>query len=185
MISNLFFPSHRISKEIKLFRSSRCASISLFQQLATFRRRFSLLNSINLLRMEAFEKPVFDGVRYKNPKSFTNWSGLPGIIGMFKWIFLEKDYSKIPSNDVLDKTLPVRKPEFNLESNLSATWLGHSTVFVHLNGISFITDPGRSTTTLMVTVQLFQFGHEGYRLSSGLGLDDTESLHVQSKNYRR
>jgi len=91
--------------------------------------------------MEPFEKPEYNSRVYQNPKSFTNWTGLPGLGDVFRWKFTAPDNSKIPDNDVLDQTLPVNKPKFDLDSNLSATWLGHATVYTRLDGISFITDP--------------------------------------------
>ncbi|KAI1726622.1 beta-lactamase superfamily domain-containing protein [Ditylenchus destructor] len=91
--------------------------------------------------MADFAKPIFNGRTYDNPSSFTNWSGLPNLMDILRWKFREPDYSKLPSAEELDTTLPVQTAKFNLESQLSATWLGHATVFVHLDGVNFITDP--------------------------------------------
>ncbi|CAD5223864.1 unnamed protein product [Bursaphelenchus okinawaensis] len=87
-----------------------------------------------------FAVPEYDG-RYGNPKSFTNWPGLPGLKELFKMWFLTKNNGSVPGEEVLNKTLPVQKPVFDLTSKISATWLGHATVFVHLEEINFITDP--------------------------------------------
>ncbi|KAI6223556.1 N-acetylphosphatidylethanolamine-hydrolyzing phospholipase D [Aphelenchoides fujianensis] len=88
-----------------------------------------------------FEQPGFDGRTYSNPRSFVNWKGLPGFRQFFRWRFVERNDSKIPKREVLEQSLPVQAPAFDLQSKLSATWLGHATVFVHLDGINFITDP--------------------------------------------
>jgi N-acyl-phosphatidylethanolamine-hydrolysing phospholipase D len=92
---------------------------------------------------DPFEKPVVsdNGRRFANPKSFISWTGLPSWQSLFRWKFREQNYSKIPSKEILTETLPVQKPEFQQNSKLSATWLGHATVFVRMDGISFITDP--------------------------------------------
>lgn len=91
--------------------------------------------------MEPFEKPLFNGRIFNNPSSFSQWKGLPGFRSLLRWKFTEKDDSALPAPAVLAKSLPIRTPEFNLISKLSATWLGHATVFVHMEEISFITDP--------------------------------------------
>jgi hypothetical protein len=56
---------------------------------------------------------------------------------------MESDDSKIPSKEILETTLPVKKPAFNVNSKISATWLGHATVLCSMDGVSFITDPGK------------------------------------------
>ncbi|KAI6181113.1 N-acetylphosphatidylethanolamine-hydrolyzing phospholipase D [Aphelenchoides besseyi] len=89
---------------------------------------------------DSFEKPGFDGRVYSNPRSFVNWVA-PTLRAVIRWRLWETDHSKIPSNTVLEQSLPVLKPEFDLKSKISATWLGHATVFVSLDGINFITDP--------------------------------------------
>lgn len=91
--------------------------------------------------MEPFEKPLFNGRVFNNPSSFTQWTGLPGFRDFFRFAQSDRSDSVLPSAAVLDKSLPVQKPDFNLASKLSATWLGHATVFVHMEEISFITDP--------------------------------------------
>uniref|UniRef100_A0A914YU81 Metallo-beta-lactamase domain-containing protein n=1 Tax=Panagrolaimus superbus TaxID=310955 RepID=A0A914YU81_9BILA len=88
-----------------------------------------------------FAKPDYINGRFGNPKSFTDWKGLPSPLDVFKWKALEHNLSLIPTEEVLEKNLPVISPEYDLKSELSATWLGHATVFVHLEGINFITDP--------------------------------------------
>uniref|UniRef100_A0AC35EW82 Metallo-beta-lactamase domain-containing protein n=1 Tax=Panagrolaimus sp. PS1159 TaxID=55785 RepID=A0AC35EW82_9BILA len=103
---------------------------------------------------EEFAKPIitqsFFGIKYSNPPSFTNWKGLPTFFNLIRWFLFEKDESHLPSNEFVAKALPVIFPKFDLKSDLSATWLGHATVFVHLEGINLITDPvfsARATPT--------------------------------------
>ncbi|KAH7719920.1 Protein NAPE-2 a [Aphelenchoides avenae] len=89
-----------------------------------------------------FEKPIFDGTTFANPKSFVNWTGLPNFLNVLKYKFIEKDHSAVPkTKEVLDDLLPVMKPNYTTGSSLSATWLGHATMLVQLDGIAFITDP--------------------------------------------
>ena len=88
-----------------------------------------------------FAKPDIIRGRFNNPKSFTNWTGVPAPFKVLQWKLLDENNSKIPNEEELNRTLPLTFPEFDLKSDLSATWLGHATVFVHLEGLSFITDP--------------------------------------------
>lgn len=88
-----------------------------------------------------FEKPSFDGTRFSNPSSFTNWTGLPNLGALLRWRFKETDHSRVPSRQVLEKTLPVSVPNINDNSHISVTWLGHATVLVRLDNITFLTDP--------------------------------------------
>uniref|UniRef100_A0A914YW48 Metallo-beta-lactamase domain-containing protein n=1 Tax=Panagrolaimus superbus TaxID=310955 RepID=A0A914YW48_9BILA len=94
---------------------------------------------------EEFAKPLitksFFGIKYSNPPSFTTWKGLPSFISLIRWFFFEKDESHLPSKEFVAKALPVITPKFDLKSKLSATWLGHATVFVQLEGLNIITDP--------------------------------------------
>uniref|UniRef100_A0A1I7S396 Peptidase C51 domain-containing protein n=1 Tax=Bursaphelenchus xylophilus TaxID=6326 RepID=A0A1I7S396_BURXY len=91
--------------------------------------------------MELFETPLYNGRVFENPRSFNGWKGLPGLRDIFRWRFVERNESHLPSQAVLNHSLPVQVPQFDFTSKLSATWLGHATVFVRLEGISFITDP--------------------------------------------
>ncbi|KAL3074346.1 hypothetical protein niasHS_015176 [Heterodera schachtii] len=95
---------------------------------------------------DEFAKPKFDGKTFQNPDSFTTWkdppsAGNPGSWRDFiKWKWDAKS-TKLPNLKVLDQTLPVLKPRFQTDSRLSATWLGHATLFVRIDGISVLTDP--------------------------------------------
>lgn len=90
---------------------------------------------------DIFAKPLFDGTRFGNPKSFVNWTGVPRFGDVLRWKFLEKDNSALPSEKELNRTLPVRKPDFSGSANLSFTWLGHATTLVRIDGLTLITDP--------------------------------------------
>uniref|UniRef100_A0A915B3M3 Metallo-beta-lactamase domain-containing protein n=1 Tax=Parascaris univalens TaxID=6257 RepID=A0A915B3M3_PARUN len=100
-----------------------------------------LFGGNQMAESEEFEKPRFDGCRFANPTSFVGWTGVPGIIDCFKWKFIEDDFSRIPSDEVLNETLPICTPNFHKASQLSLTWLGHATVVVRMSGVTFITDP--------------------------------------------
>lgn len=90
-------------------------------------------------------------------RSFTTWAGLPTFTGFFRWKFMERDDSKLPSKDILDQTLPIKKPQFNINAKFSATWLGHSTVYVRMGNTTFITDPG-SLLCLLLLYPMFSMG---------------------------
>ncbi|KAI6175640.1 N-acetylphosphatidylethanolamine-hydrolyzing phospholipase D [Aphelenchoides bicaudatus] len=97
--------------------------------------------------MQTLSKNKLSESRSKVFRSFTNWTGLPslksleGLRSMLKWKFTEPDNSKIPSAEILETTLPIKTPNFSSTEKLSATWLGHATVYVQMDGVSFITDP--------------------------------------------
>lgn len=90
---------------------------------------------------EDFAQPIYDERtgQYNNPDSF-KFKLLTALDG-FKWKFLEKQQFKLPSRTKLDETLPIRRPQFNIKSRLAATWIGHATVVVEMDGARFITDP--------------------------------------------
>lgn len=94
---------------------------------------------------KGFAKPDKNGKKYENPKSFTNWGGLPNLLSILQYKFWETDNEKVPSDKtILDAEIPVRSitaNDFKRESDLYATWLGHATVLVNLEGVNFITDP--------------------------------------------
>ena len=41
----------------------------------------------------------------------------------------------------LSEHLPIREPTFNKSSELEATWIGHDSLWITMEGISFMTDP--------------------------------------------
>ncbi|EYC14508.1 hypothetical protein Y032_0040g245 [Ancylostoma ceylanicum] len=92
-----------------------------------------------------FAKPLRSGGRFANPPSFDKWKGISGFWSLLKWRMFEKDNSSIPDDNAeLDEKLPVHnltKFESKSGSSLFATWLGHATVLVQMEGIRFITDP--------------------------------------------
>ncbi|MDD9139493.1 MAG: MBL fold metallo-hydrolase [Candidatus Cardinium sp.] len=118
----------------------------------------------------SFDKPIFNGRLYSNPSTFT---AMPGLLSYlkFKWEKLLHGPPKLPTVAELEKNLPVLSPRFNLNTKLSATWLGHATLFIHLDDISFITDPvwaNRSAPT-------YWKGYERYR-PSPCAIDDLPPL---------
>ena len=83
----------------------------------------------------------FGRVTYENPTSFKGWGGLPKIPAVLKWKLDAYCCQGIPSEDILDEELPIIDSDFSNTSGLKATWLGHATVLVQMNGVNFITDP--------------------------------------------
>ncbi|CAD6195425.1 unnamed protein product [Caenorhabditis auriculariae] len=93
-----------------------------------------------------FAKPLISAGSFANPPSFDKWGGLPGLKAALKWRLFEKDLENVPSDSKeLDKTIPVHQltkfESKNVSSKLFASWLGHATVLVNLEGAKFITDP--------------------------------------------
>ncbi|XP_062990272.1 N-acyl-phosphatidylethanolamine-hydrolyzing phospholipase D [Elgaria multicarinata webbii] len=85
--------------------------------------------------------------RFVNP--WPTWKSI-SVSGFLKWTLTEKDNSKVPSSkQELDRVLPVLKPYFvdNLElvgktgAGMRVTWLGHASVMVEMDELTFLTDP--------------------------------------------
>ncbi|KAE9548034.1 hypothetical protein FO519_008756 [Halicephalobus sp. NKZ332] len=98
-------------------------------------------SSENYFAQPVISRWLINRVTYENPPSFKCWNGLPGAVDAVKWKVFNNDYPGLPEDKVLEKTLPIRLPDFSETSGLKATWLGHATVLVQMNGINFITDP--------------------------------------------
>jgi len=85
-----------------------------------------------------------DGISiYENPESFGYEMRTP--FEFFKLMFTETR-EKIPKEEILDKTLPVIKPDLNLLSNppkdkIQTMWIGHATAFFQFDGLNVIIDP--------------------------------------------
>ncbi|PIC35974.1 hypothetical protein B9Z55_015147 [Caenorhabditis nigoni] len=96
-----------------------------------------------------FARPVKNGKtkfsRFANPPSFKNWGGIPGFFQIPKLLFKETNLENVPTDKrLLDVEIPVHNitaSDFQSDSDLFATWLGHATVLVSLEGVKFITDP--------------------------------------------
>ena len=88
-----------------------------------------------------YNKTLFGGIKYGNPSTFKDWGGIPSFLRIIKWLLTEKNDSKLPDVTTYTKALPVLSPKFDFKSKISATWLGHATVFVHFEGLNVITDP--------------------------------------------
>ncbi|CAI2351024.1 unnamed protein product [Caenorhabditis sp. 36 PRJEB53466] len=119
--------------------------IGLYRLVACAGGVMSATTSFTSEEQEGFAKPVKNGRIFENPKSFTNFHGLPGIQSAFRYQFKEKDNENVPSDtEVLDKEIPVHNitaADFKSDRNLFAAWLGHATVLVDLEGVKFVTDP--------------------------------------------
>ncbi|XP_078703413.1 N-acyl-phosphatidylethanolamine-hydrolyzing phospholipase D-like isoform X2 [Branchiostoma floridae x Branchiostoma belcheri] len=89
----------------------------------------------------------------KNGRFVNPWPGwaLPSFTGspnmfhlMWKFTTGSGDQSSIPSQQVLDTTLPIVTPDFSSpvpEDGMKVTWLGHASVLVQFENISVLTDP--------------------------------------------
>lgn len=86
--------------------------------------------------------------RMKSGRYKIDWTDfrLPGYRDMLRFM-KEGTSATIPKREVLDKTLPVHKPDFDdLKSKedqdgISVVWLGHACVLVQMDGIRILTDP--------------------------------------------
>ncbi|CAI5449514.1 unnamed protein product [Caenorhabditis angaria] len=97
----------------------------------------------NSTEESGFAKPLRHGKTFANPPSFKNWGGLPGPREGFRYKFLETDNENVPKNaEELDETIPIKNlTKFESKSKLFATWLGHATVLLNIEGATVITDP--------------------------------------------
>lgn len=104
---------------------------------------------------ENLSQPILKDGKFGNP--WHTWEKVT-FTNVFKFLLLEKDNSNIPSSEEkLDDLLPIVKPNFDAvehfvnkndaNSNIprpvtmAVTWLGHATVLVQMDGVTFITDP--------------------------------------------
>jgi len=81
--------------------------------------------------------------RFTNP--WDTWEAR-GVALLLKWQMTETDKSGIPSDKELDETLPVEKTDKDKlenpsEDQIQATWIGHATVLVQMEGLNVLTDP--------------------------------------------
>ncbi|XP_050963789.1 N-acyl-phosphatidylethanolamine-hydrolyzing phospholipase D isoform X1 [Labeo rohita] len=85
--------------------------------------------------------------RFVNP--WTTWQ-FPSYSTIARLFLTEKNNSNVPSaKEVLDRELPVLEPYFvqrpdqcgQTGSSVQATWLGHATVLVEMEGLVLLTDP--------------------------------------------
>jgi N-acyl-phosphatidylethanolamine-hydrolysing phospholipase D len=76
--------------------------------------------------------------QYQNPAM----KDRPNVLSFFWSALTGKDDSNIPSAEELDKTLPVRTPNWtNTISEARMTWLGHASVLAEVDGKAVLTDP--------------------------------------------
>ncbi|CAI5449506.1 unnamed protein product [Caenorhabditis angaria] len=97
----------------------------------------------NSTEESGFATPLRHGKTFANPPSFKNWGGLPGPREGFRYKFLETDNENVPKNaEELDETIPIKNlTKFESKSKLFASWLGHATVLLNIEGATVITDP--------------------------------------------
>uniref|UniRef100_A0A673MIV2 N-acyl phosphatidylethanolamine phospholipase D n=1 Tax=Sinocyclocheilus rhinocerous TaxID=307959 RepID=A0A673MIV2_9TELE len=84
---------------------------------------------------------------FVNP--WTTWQ-FPSYSTIARLFLTEKNNSNVPSaKEVLDRELPIQEPYFvqrpdqcgQTGPSVRATWLGHATVLVEMEGLVFLTDP--------------------------------------------
>jgi len=120
---------------------------------------FSGLSSIRDVDYEGEPWPVTDEEGYyqsykNNGSAWVNWwqRDMPSGLTIMAGFAFNEDQSNIPRASELDKTLPVSKPYWlndsepidqkdSTQDNLKATWIGHATVLVEIDGATVLTDP--------------------------------------------
>ncbi|XP_041058855.1 N-acyl-phosphatidylethanolamine-hydrolyzing phospholipase D isoform X5 [Carcharodon carcharias] len=85
--------------------------------------------------------------RFVNP--WPTWSDL-AFTNVLKFAVMEKDHTNIPrSKAELDEALPIIEPYFvknpelvgSMGNGIRVTWLGHASLLVEMEGLTFLTDP--------------------------------------------
>ncbi|XP_043569774.1 N-acyl-phosphatidylethanolamine-hydrolyzing phospholipase D isoform X2 [Chiloscyllium plagiosum] len=85
--------------------------------------------------------------RFVNP--WPTWSDL-AFTNVLKFAMMERDHTNIPSSKAeLDEGLPILEPYFvknpqlvgSLTNGIRVTWLGHASLLVEMEGLTFLTDP--------------------------------------------
>ncbi|XP_048410190.1 N-acyl-phosphatidylethanolamine-hydrolyzing phospholipase D isoform X1 [Stegostoma tigrinum] len=85
--------------------------------------------------------------RFVNP--WPTWSDL-AFTNVLKFAVMERDHTNIPSSKAeLDEGLPILEPYFvknpelvgSLGNGIRVTWLGHASLLVEMEGLTFLTDP--------------------------------------------
>eukprot|EP00242_Pyramimonas_sp_CCMP2087_P010164 CAMPEP_0198207690 /NCGR_PEP_ID=MMETSP1445-20131203/11120_1 /TAXON_ID=36898 /ORGANISM="Pyramimonas sp., Strain CCMP2087" /LENGTH=371 /DNA_ID=CAMNT_0043880817 /DNA_START=180 /DNA_END=1295 /DNA_ORIENTATION=- len=92
---------------------------------------------------------LFQNGLFKNPWSNYQDRGLFDLMKLAKYLlFTSAQRSGVPSQKMLDQTLPVLKIDSTrslhtpaVGEGIRATWIGHATCFVQMAGLNIITDP--------------------------------------------
>ncbi|MEE6481377.1 hypothetical protein FKM82_012847 [Ascaphus truei] len=98
------------------------------------------------------DEEVTKSMKEKNGKFVNPWPTWksPAFLNAVRWKVTEENNSNVPSSkEELDKKLPVvepyfvRHPEFagKTRNGLRVTWLGHASVMVEMDELTFLTDP--------------------------------------------
>ncbi|PRP83899.1 n-acyl-phosphatidylethanolamine-hydrolyzing phospholipase D-like [Planoprotostelium fungivorum] len=70
----------------------------------------------------------------------------PGFGAIFKWQFTRKDPLRGLTQKDLDQMIPATKVDLSkiaekVTDGIQATWIGHSSVLIQMDGLTFLTDP--------------------------------------------
>ncbi|XP_028667423.1 N-acyl-phosphatidylethanolamine-hydrolyzing phospholipase D isoform X1 [Erpetoichthys calabaricus] len=117
------------------------------------RRSSSSRSSRKSFRLDyRLEEDVTKSQRDKHGRFINPWPTWrpPTLYNVLKWQITEKNSSNIPSSkEELDKELPVLEPYFiknpqmvgKTGLGMRVTWMGHATVLVEMDDLTFLTDP--------------------------------------------
>jgi len=76
-----------------------------------------------------------DGDRFLNSAGPREWPGIPEVLGFF----LRKTWQSFLPPSGAARRVPFDRQA--MERNPSVTWIGHSTLLVRMDGVTFLTDP--------------------------------------------
>ncbi|KAI2665353.1 N-acyl-phosphatidylethanolamine-hydrolyzing phospholipase D [Labeo rohita] len=145
VLATLPTPTHSTSLLAELTHRSAAGGVSMAEE--------PLVTAGNNFLLDYRQEPDVtcsrrdsDG-RFVNP--WTTWQ-FPSYSTIARLFLTEKNNSNVPSaKEVLDRELPVLEPYFvqrpdqcgQTGSSVQATWLGHATVLVEMEGLVLLTDP--------------------------------------------
>lgn len=94
--------------------------------------------------LEDVTHSIFKNGRYYNP--WDTWED-PSFTKLLKWVATDRNKRNIPSQEELDKTLPIKTIIYkDLKSppppgRVRVMWIGHASTLVQFDGVTLLTDP--------------------------------------------